>query len=363
MVKNSFYRESGPFGCHLIRPVVSDDRLVHFQVQMLTRDRLSWMVPCYLRYQSGQPQICHDLSGLESLDNFYRADDLHRVNGIMLLRKLLSLLDEAEENLVKVTQIALHPSIIFCKRDVAGQISYHLVVWPVVFANPDADPVKTLIETLAISFKIPDDQSGDLIKLYHRGGVRQLLDFFETDTIRVPSTEPDAACRSRAKIELSNIVKKLIGPMQRLKEAISNYFRQIMQSVNQWLQSNAQEDQPLDNQTVLLPADPANFRMALISAGRPGTPEENEGLRAYILVDEFLIGRDVKACDLCLNEPGIGRQHARIMRRAGSFYICDLGSRNGTRLDGRRLLKNTEILMPDQCLLQFADQSFFFQAD
>ena len=103
--------------------------------------------------------------------------------------------------------------------------------------------------------------------------------------------------------------------------------------------------------------------MALLSEGRPGTPEENEGLRAFILTDEFLIGRDMKSCDLSLPSQGIGRCHARILRRAGSFFITDLGSRNGTRVNDQRLLKNKEILLPEQCIIQFADQVFHFQVD
>ena len=82
-----------------------------------------------------------------------------------------------------------------------------------------------------------------------------------------------------------------------------------------------------DGQTVLLSSDPAGFRMAMLAEGKPGTPEEHEGLRAFILVDEFIIGRDLKQADLVLPDPGIGRLHARITRRAGSFFINDLGSK------------------------------------
>ena len=103
--------------------------------------------------------------------------------------------------------------------------------------------------------------------------------------------------------------------------------------------------------------------MAMLAEGKPGTPEENEGLRAFILVDEFIIGRDPKNADLVLTDPGVGRIHARIIRRAGSFLISDLGSKNGTSLDGKKLLRHEETLLPDRCILQFADRAFYFQAD
>jgi hypothetical protein len=117
------------------------------------------------------------------------------------------------------------------------------------------------------------------------------------------------------------------------------------------------------HQTVLLASMHEIYRLGLLSVGLPGSPEETEGLRAYILVDEFLVGRDDTFCDLPLPVPSVGRRHARITRREGSFFITDLGSKNGTSLDGRRLNKLEEYLLPDRCRIEFADQAFYFSAD
>jgi hypothetical protein len=117
------------------------------------------------------------------------------------------------------------------------------------------------------------------------------------------------------------------------------------------------------NQTVLLAGRSDNFRLAMLSSGLPGTPEEGEGLRAYILVDEFIIGRDEIAADLHLPVTTVGRQHAKIQRREGAFFLSDLGSKNGTSLDGRRLNKFEEYMLPDRCRLVFADQAFYFQVE
>ncbi len=117
------------------------------------------------------------------------------------------------------------------------------------------------------------------------------------------------------------------------------------------------------DQTELIQVQAAAYRLGLLSVGMPGTPEETEGLRAYILVDEFLVGRDDAVCDLPLAATSVGRRHARITRREGSFFITDLGSKNGTSLDGRRLNKLETYLLPDRCRLEFADQAFYFAAD
>lgn len=117
------------------------------------------------------------------------------------------------------------------------------------------------------------------------------------------------------------------------------------------------------DQTELIQVQQSAYRLGLLSVGMPGTPQEMEGLRAYILVDEFLVGRDDAVCDLPLPTGSVGRRHARITRREGSFFITDLGSKNGTSLDGRRLNKLESYLLPDRCRIEFADQAFYFAAD
>ncbi len=65
-----------------------------------------------------------------------------------------------------------------------------------------------------------------------------------------------------------------------------------------------------------------------------------------VLVDEmpidkqvFTIGRDTES-DLQLNDPSVSRHHATIRRIYTDLYIEDLGSTNGTQLNGRTITKH-----------------------
>jgi DNA-binding NtrC family response regulator len=51
------------------------------------------------------------------------------------------------------------------------------------------------------------------------------------------------------------------------------------------------------------------------------------------LVAPTVVGRDLEA-DLAIDEPGISRRHARLTPRADGIEVVDLGSRNGTFVDG-----------------------------
>jgi len=47
----------------------------------------------------------------------------------------------------------------------------------------------------------------------------------------------------------------------------------------------------------------------------------------------YIVGRD-PGCDIVIPDPYVSRRHARIFYRDGRWYIEDLGSRNGTYVDG-----------------------------
>ncbi|MEY2934216.1 MAG: hypothetical protein RL033_4965, partial [Pseudomonadota bacterium] len=60
-----------------------------------------------------------------------------------------------------------------------------------------------------------------------------------------------------------------------------------------------------------------------------------EGLERT-LSTTLMVGAD-PSCDLCLPDRGVSRLHAEFSSRQGRVWVRDLGSRNGTRLDGVRV--------------------------
>jgi transcriptional regulator with GAF, ATPase, and Fis domain len=80
---------------------------------------------------------------------------------------------------------------------------------------------------------------------------------------------------------------------------------------------------------------------------------------AYLLSErDLVIGRD-PTCGVCVPEGAVSRQHARVSFRATRWVVTDLGSRNGTLIDGRFI---TELALQDQHELRVGDAIFKFVA-
>lgn len=74
----------------------------------------------------------------------------------------------------------------------------------------------------------------------------------------------------------------------------------------------------------------AAFRLVVKSGPNPGTPFE-------LTKEVTLIGRDVTN-DISLGDAEISRQHARLTQTPGGYVLEDLGSTNGSFVNGERLV-------------------------
>lgn len=72
-----------------------------------------------------------------------------------------------------------------------------------------------------------------------------------------------------------------------------------------------------------------------------------DGARVKVGDSPLVIGR-LAECDVVLSDDSVSRRHAEVTRRTGDIYVRDLGSTNGTKVNGagvreRRLLDGDEI--------------------
>jgi pSer/pThr/pTyr-binding forkhead associated (FHA) protein len=66
---------------------------------------------------------------------------------------------------------------------------------------------------------------------------------------------------------------------------------------------------------------------------------------------ELILGREHGSADLVLDDPGVSRRHARVLPDNGSVIVEDLGSSNGTYVNGQRITGPVELGAGDEVQL------------
>ena len=72
-----------------------------------------------------------------------------------------------------------------------------------------------------------------------------------------------------------------------------------------------------------------------------------DGKRLVIGAAGATMGRS-RQCEVMVDDPNVSRQHAEIRPRGGSWVVTDLGSTNGSRLNGRTLEQPTVLKPGDE---------------
>ncbi len=88
-----------------------------------------------------------------------------------------------------------------------------------------------------------------------------------------------------------------------------------------------------------------SFKLTLVNAQSSAPPKEFELVRS-----EYVIGRD-DGVDIVIATPAVSRRHARVMLEGDGYIIEDLGSSNGTFVNGDRLIGRRKLQHGDEVRL------------
>ncbi|MDZ8105756.1 MAG: FHA domain-containing protein [Nostoc sp. DedQUE12a] len=76
---------------------------------------------------------------------------------------------------------------------------------------------------------------------------------------------------------------------------------------------------------------------------------------------EWIVGRSPTS-DLVLESPDVSRQHAKFFVKGGTYYFSDLGSRNGSIVNGKQAEKERSYLLNDGDVIRIADYVLIMEA-
>ncbi|MEN6391879.1 MAG: DUF6382 domain-containing protein [Syntrophomonas sp.] len=116
------------------------------------------------------------------------------------------------------------------------------------------------------------------------------------------------------------------------------------------------------NETGLLNLDevvkPAAARGVWLEVERGGVKE-----RLPIEGNSFVVGRKGSAVDYVENGSGVSRVHMELVKTAAGWIVRDLDSKNGTFINGEKLIPNKDYPLVDGCRLKIATAQYTFHID
>jgi pSer/pThr/pTyr-binding forkhead associated (FHA) protein len=83
------------------------------------------------------------------------------------------------------------------------------------------------------------------------------------------------------------------------------------------------------------------------SARRPRPVLEYDGRRLNLPAQGVTLGRS-RECDIVVDDANVSRRHAELRPRGSAWVLSDLGSTNGTRLNGHRIERSEVVEAGDQ---------------
>ena len=91
--------------------------------------------------------------------------------------------------------------------------------------------------------------------------------------------------------------------------------------------------------------------------------EEDGPLRQWVIEKtEILLGRS-EECDIVLPARAVSRQHARIVQTAAGYFVRDLGSKNGTFVNGQEVKSDYALQDGDEIQIGLAARLLFVGAE
>jgi len=295
--------------------------------------------------------------------------------GFKILSKTMEAVEIACDHLLPIIPTLLHPDLISIKNIGGEREDFHVQIVTLPLGNGNIERGQAqqnlgLIQWMGNVFHWDTLLITRLAELFDRGALFDLL--LEAKTL---CGEPYTPIRNTTESLHRQRSERPSSPLSALQEkkasdrsgglTIGNSWKKrITARLKQLGQAlfGLQTHEMVHEVTEELDLSSDHLKIAQLSEGLPGTPDEELGHHAYILTDEFVIGRDMSRSDFWIDSFSISRRHAVIRRRARGYFVEDLGSKNGTILDGVKLIKHREHLLPDKCKISFADHVYYFRS-
>lgn len=409
----------------LTRESLDTRRLIGFQVEMLARNKIPGVVSLEVREKDAHVKLYYNLDGLVSLPNYLKKIRIAKREFLNILEKLVSVLVKSRVYYLDDASFVLREKYIYInpqskeiyfiyipvdmEQDFTGAV--RTLLFDLVIGADGIDQHSLLVQQLLGPLKADEfNPAGFLQRLEELadGGYEPLLE---------PVGQPEESCNEpyyNLKLKHSRINKsKVIVGASVIAGLAAALWRWPLQGpvISTWTDRygfyplvsmlvlpalltaglylkksgrirsgmlkrslSAAEEGEHDLLSVVAAEEMEHRRCEAVtgftapddtvflgSAGCPSLVGIAGGEIILLNKPSFTLGRDREICDYAIEKPSIGRVHALINVIEGDFFITDLDSKNGTYINGEKLLSNKEYSLSDNDRVSLANVDFCFK--
>ncbi len=375
--------------------VTMDTAPVGYQYRMCAKNRIPGLLPYEILVADGRVQFWYDITGLQSFETYLKTRQAKLELFYHLFHAIYQVTCECEKYLLDENRLSLDASHIYV-NPAAQEIGFCFFPEQEL---PLHQSFRDLIEYFMKHMEHGRDRATELIyriyqitlaEEYSLEEVQELVERSKQEEVRENGKKKEMEPKSESVTAESEL--QMDPPISDAKKAHADRKLETMQAEKThnlyiahwvqpvrlhfgrfWKQYQDRKDKRIKReqeklQIVFEPeAEPEReqtvFLGDMVSAKRNGLLFVYQGMGQGrdLSVDKFpyLIGCK-EGVDGCIARDGISRLHARITQEADGYYIEDLNSKNGTRVNGVLLNYQEKVLLSPGMEIAFAGEKYIF---
>ena len=346
------YRREGN-SIYAVLPAKETEEKHPYAIQMLLRNQIPFVIPLSVRYIDNDPYLLYQISNRQSLTEFCRVQKLTVDSLKRFVRNLWSLTEKMQDFFLNTETILLIPELIFLTRD---REKFEFCIDPYQ-TKPFLEQLRELLQNMLNWIDYNDQQA---------------VTFLYEIQIMADQGLP-------TKKELENLEGKIFTPkaeivrpeqtIPKLKEQEIYQRKSWKTRIKEWVQTKNKKKRisipkAPESEPVLRQSEPEPEETVLLNTEmRNGSAIELWDAEKKLPVIVFpssggIFGKQSGSVTAVIPVPTVSRIHGKLYQEKGVYYVEDLNSMNGTRLNGALLVPYSRAEVHSGDVLQIGGRQF-----
>lgn len=341
--------------------------ILNYQVEIVNNNEGIFLLPIRERKVNEKVKIEIDISGKHSVGQYIKAKKLTYDLFLKIALKICDIYLKCEEYLLKSQNILIQNNTIFIDKNTDEIYMVYLPIKNEELGN-NIESLKKYIRSLSQSINSVNNRDDYNL-------VSEIIKYLNSKEINVKKLKKQIELF----IQKKNAENIIVAPQPKevVEEVIreKSFFQKIksMFSKNNKSKINSAKNIEETNGTNIKLINEDSIEVNISENSIVGQDMKNKKLNGYLTIENstgketielnkeiLLLGRMSGVVDYVLDSNVVGRVHARIENIDNYYYITDLGSKNGSYLNGARLVANEKYKLEDNSHIKLANINLYF---